>query len=197
MKRVLLFTLACLLLTPAAFAQSHSSSRKKLSDGAISPNAAHVKDGEINWMSLDEVQAAMKKQPRKVWIDVYTDWCGWCKHMDKTTFSNPHVIKYMNEHFYAVKLDAEQKADIRFLGKFYAASPTERTHPLATELLQGRMSYPTSVVMQENFQAPQPIPGYQDVKTMEMILKYFGEGIYMKTPWAEYEANFKPSWVGM
>ena len=191
MKRVLFLALACLMLAPSSFAQSN---RKKLSDGAI---AAEKKKGgeEIQWLSLDEVQVAMKKEPRKVWIDVYTDWCGWCKHMDRTTFSNPHVIKYLNEHFYAVKLDAEQKTDIRFLGKFYQASPTERTHPFATELLHGAMSYPTSVVMQENFRMPQPIPGYQDVKTMEMILKYFGEGIYMKTPWAEYERAFKPSWL--
>jgi thioredoxin-related protein len=115
--------------------------------------------------------------------------------MDKTTFSNPDVIKYMNEHFYAVKLDAEQKTDIRFNGKFYPASATERTHPFAAELLHNQMSYPTSVVMMENFQMPQPIPGYQDVKTMEMILKYFGEGLFKTTPWAVYQANFKPSWV--
>jgi thioredoxin-related protein len=191
MKRVLLFTLACLMLTPAFAQKSTPQTREKLSHGAITP----ADKQEIHWMSLDEVQVAMKKEPRKVWIYVYTDWCGWCKRMDKTTFSHPEVIKYINEHFYAVKLDAEQKADIRFMGKFYPASPTERTHPFATELLHGEMSYPTSVVMQENFQMPQPIPGYQDVKTIEMILKYFGEGLYKSTPWAVYQANFKPSWL--
>src|SRR5690606_15282352 len=51
-----------------------------------------TKDG-INWMTWDEAQVAMKKQPKKVWVDVYTDWCGWCKVMDKKTFSNPEVIR--------------------------------------------------------------------------------------------------------
>ena len=193
MKRVLLFAIACLLLAPAGQAEKR---KKKLSEGAI---ATPVNTKEIAWMSIDDVQVAMKKQPRKVWIDVYTDWCGWCKKMDKTTFSNPNVIKYMNEHFYAVKLDAEQKADIRFMGKMFPAPnpPADRTaHPFANWLLGGSMSYPTSVVMDENFLSPpQPIPGYQDVKTMEMILKYFAEGLNKKTPWPEYQASFKSTWM--
>lgn len=191
MKRVLLLSLAGLLIASAGFAQG----RKKSSDGAIAAPAAVVDDKEIHWMNIDDVQAAMKKEPKKVWIDVYTDWCGWCKRMDKTTFSNPNVIKYMNEHFYAVKLDAEQKQDIRFVGKMYKATPADRTHPFATELLKGQMSYPTSVYMEENFQAPMPIPGYQDVKTMEMILKYLGEGLYKKMAFPDYQASFKGTWA--
>jgi len=190
MKRVLL---ALLLLSPMlSFAGGND--KKKAAPAA----AAATSENEIKWLSLDDAQVAMNKEPRMVWFDVYTDWCGWCKHMDKTTFSNPNVIKYMNEHFYAVKLDAEQKTDIRFQGKMFNAAnpPQNRTpHPFATQLLQGQMSYPTSVVMDLNFQNPQIIPGYQDVKTMEMVLKYFGEGIFKKTPWAVYSAEFKPSWM--
>ena len=188
MKRVLL---ALLLLSPVmAFAGGND--KKKAAAAAVNAESG------IQWLSLDDVQVAMKKEPRMVWFDVYTDWCGWCKHMDKTTFVNPNVIKYINEHFYAVKFDAEQKTDIRFQGKMFAAPnpPQSRTaHPFATQLLQGQMSYPTSVVMDLNFQNPQVIPGYQDVKNIEMILKYFGEGIYKKTPWAVYQAEFKPSWM--
>lgn len=158
------------------------------------PAPAQSDDKEIHWMSLDEVQVAMNKEPKKVWIDVYTDWCGWCKRMDKITFQNPNVIKYMNEHFYAVKLNAEQRQDIRFMGKMYKADPSERTHPFANELLHGQLSYPTSVFMEENFRTPQLIPGYQDVKTMEMILKYLAEGLYKKIPFPEYQTSFKPTW---
>jgi hypothetical protein len=48
--------------------------------------------------------------------------------------------------------------------------------------------------MEENFQGAQPIPGYQDVKMMELLLKYLGEGIYKTTPFPEYQENFKPTW---
>ncbi len=186
MKRVLL---ALLLLSPVL---SFAGGNDKKKAAAVAPAGS-----EIQWLSLDDVQVAMKKEARLVWFDVYTDWCGWCKHMDKTTFSNPNVVRYMNEHFYSVKLDAEQKSDIRFQGKMFAAPnpPQNRApHPFATWLLNGQMSYPTSVVMDLNFQNPQPIPGYQDVKNIEMILRYFGDGHYKKTPWAEYQAAFKPSW---
>jgi thioredoxin-related protein len=189
MKRVLL---ALLLLSPVLSFAGGNDKKKAANAAAVAT------EGGIQWLSLDDVQVAMKKEARLVWFDVYTDWCGWCKHMDKTTFMNPNVVKYMNEHFYAVKLDAEQKTDIRFLGKMFPAPnpPQNRTpHPFATQLLQGQMSYPTSVVMDLNFQNPQIIPGYQDLKNIEMILKYFGEGTFKKTPWAVYQAEFKPSWM--
>ncbi|MBS1644526.1 MAG: DUF255 domain-containing protein [Bacteroidetes bacterium] len=183
MKQAILLVLSFILFTNTGFA----GNKDKQKEGQATAK-------EIHWMTLDDVQVAMKEQPKKVWIDVYTGWCGWCKRMDQTTFQNPNVIQYMNEHFYAVKLDAEQKTDIRFLGKMYHADPTKRTHPFAEELLKGQMSYPTSVVLQENFQMPQAIPGYQDVKTIEMILKYFGEAAYKTTPWATFSENFKSEW---
>src|SRR5688500_17422950 len=73
----------------------------------------------IKWMTWKEVQEAQKKQPKKVFVDAYTDWCGWCKRMDATTFSNPEIIKYVNKNFYAIKFDAETKDVITFKGKSY------------------------------------------------------------------------------
>jgi thioredoxin-related protein len=193
MKRALMLSLACLLLVPASFAGGRN--KKKASDGAMAEAASPANENEIHWMNIDDVQVAMKKEPRKVWIDVYTDWCGWCKRMDKTTFSNPNVVKYVNEHFYAVKLNAEQREDIRFMGKMYKADPADRTHPFAKEILHDQLSYPTTVFMEENFQHPMAIPGYQDVPTIEAILKYLGENTYKTTPWPQFQANFKPSWA--
>lgn len=192
MKRLLVFAIACFLFFPAGQAQPK---RKKLSDGAIAAAKLAADNKEVRWLSIDDVQVEMKKQPKKVWIDVYTDWCGWCKRMDATTFSHPEVIRYMNEHFYAVKLNAEQRQDIRFTGKMYNTNPTERTHPFAVQLLDSALSYPTSVFMEENFQTKQLIPGYLDVKKMEMILKYLGEGHYKRTPFDQFQAAFKPSWA--
>jgi len=150
---------------------------------------------EIHWMTLDEVQVAMKKQQKKVFIDVYTDWCGWCKVMDRKTFSNKEVIKYMNQNFYAVKLDAERKDSVMFLGRMYGFEPGQRANQLAVELLGGRMSYPTSVILEEGFRNPAPIPGYLDVATIEKILKYLGENIYKSKQFPEYEKEFVASWT--
>lgn len=156
-------------------------------------NAA-VADSVIHWLSLDEVQVAMKKNPKKVFMDVYTDWCGWCKVMEKKTFSNKEVARYMNDNFYAVKVNAEQKDTILFMGRKFGFVPQNRANQFALELLSGRMSYPTSVILEENFQNPIPIPGYQNVPTMEKILKYIATNTYKNVQFPEYEKTFVATW---
>ena len=83
-------------------------------------------------------KASTEASPKKLFIDVYTDWCGWCKKMDKDTFQNAEVAAYMSENFYMVKLDAEQKEPIEFKGKTYNFVATGRRgyHELAAALLQ-------------------------------------------------------------
>jgi len=183
MKRVLLILMAALALSPAMMA---GDKKKK-------PAKAVVNENEINWMTIDEVQAAMKKEPRRVFMDVYTGWCGWCKVMDKKTFTNPEVIKYINQNFYAVKFNAERQDSIRFMGKTYGFVPDYKAHMLAVELMRGQMTYPTSVILEENFQNPQVVPGYLDVPTMERVLKYINENNKTKT-WEDYSKDFKSSW---
>lgn len=183
MKRVVLIVMAVFALSPALMAEGK---KKK-------PAKQEVNENEIHWMSIDEVQVAMKKAPKRVFMDVYTGWCGWCKVMDKKTFTNPEVIKYMNKNFYAVKFDAERQDSIRFMGKMYGFVADYRAHMLAVELLRGQMSYPTSVILEEEFQSPQVVPGYLDVPTIERVLKYINENNKTKT-WEDYSKEFKPSW---
>jgi len=153
--------------------------------------------GGINWMTWDEVQVAMKKKPKKVLVDVYTDWCGWCKVMDKKTFAHPEVIKYLNENFYAVKFNAETKEEIMFMGKKYAFAREHSANMLAAQLMNGQMSYPTTIIMEENFANPQPVPGYMKVAQLEMILTYLNTGTYKTTKFDEYSKTFKPTWEEM
>ena len=79
----------------------------------ILSNTSATDAGPIQWMTWDEAVAASKESPKKILVDVYTDWCGYCKKMDKGTFTDVDLAKYINENFSAVKLDAEQKDYIR------------------------------------------------------------------------------------
>jgi thioredoxin-related protein len=182
MKRFALLILAVLIL-PMTMKAGDKSKKEDADDNT-----------EIHWLSLDDLQVKMKEHPKLVYMDIYTDWCGWCKRMEATTFHNPQVIKYMNDNFYCVRLNAERKDTIRFVGKTYYYEPQYRANTLAVDLMRGQMSYPTSVIMEDHFQSATPIPGYQDVPTMEMIVKYFGEHIYKTQHFDEYQKTFKSTW---
>lgn len=184
MKRVLLFAVAVLVISPVMM------SWKKTTP----PPAAPAE--EIHWMtSIDELQAKMAQHPKKVFVDVYTGWCGWCKKMDATTFKNASLVQYVNNNFYALRLDAERQDTIHFMGKTYYFDAAHKCNTFAVELLKGSMSYPTSVVMLENFQSPNPIPGYHDVPEMETILSYFGDNAFKHQKWEDYQKGFKPVWA--
>ncbi|MDT0608243.1 thioredoxin family protein [Croceitalea rosinachiae] len=145
---------------------------------------------EVQWVSWEEAVTLSKTEtnPKKIFVDVYTDWCGWCKKMDKDTFQNPIVAAYMAENFYMVKMDAEGKEPIEYDGKTFKFVPQGRRgyHELAAALLQGKMSYPTVIFLDEELKMLSPVPGYQKVKPFLQIAKYFGENIYKEKDWKSY-----------
>jgi len=148
--------------------------------------------GTVNWMSLEQALEKSKTEKRKLFVDLYTDWCGWCKHMDSTTFVSVPVAKYLNEHYYPVKFNAEQDKDIVFHDKIYKFKKTGSRgyHELAALWLNNKFSFPTVVFLDENQQLIQPVPGYQDAVKMEAIINYFGSDSHKKTPWESYEKSF-------
>lgn len=144
------------------------------------------KEGEgIKWVSLKEAIELSKKEPRKIFIDVYTDWCGWCKRMDQATFQNEKVGEYMNEKFYCVKLNAETYNEEIVLGNT-TFKKTGRNHELAIALLQGKMSYPTVVFLDESFSTIQPVPGYRAPGDFLNMAKFFGDNSYKTMSWEQY-----------
>ncbi|MFN0175040.1 MAG: DUF255 domain-containing protein [Saprospiraceae bacterium] len=148
--------------------------------------------GKVNWMTLEQALEKSKTEKRKIFLDLYTDWCGWCKHMDSTTFVDATVAKYLNEHYYPVKFNAEQEQDIVFKDKTYKfkKNGSRGYHELAALWLNNRLSFPTVVFLDESQQLIQPVPGYQDAAKMEAIINYFGSDSHKKTPWESYEKNF-------
>jgi len=189
MKRVLLFAVAMIMISPVLMA------KKKLP----APDPAPAE--EIHWItSIDELQAKMAQNPKKVLIDMYTGWCGWCKKMDAATYTNPALIKYVNNNFYAVKLDAERRDTIHFQGKDFFFAEQYKANGFALELMKdilqkgGQMSYPTTVFMLENFQSPTPVPGYRDVKEMETFLTYFGDNAFKHQPFDQYSKTHVSRW---
>ncbi len=132
-----------------------------------------INSSEIKWYTLEEALAAQEKNDKKIFIDMYTDWCKWCKVMDQKTFTDKEVIQYMNENFYAVKFNAEQKEAITFKGKKYdfVQSGRRGIHTLAYELMDRSASYPSFVLLDENLNSLGQIKGYKAPTQFLSILK--------------------------
>ena len=148
----------------------------------------------VKWMSLAEMQKAFVKNPKPIIIDVYTSWCGWCKVMDKETYSNDKVAGYINKNFYAVKFDAETTEPVTFASKSYGFNSASNANELAVYLLSGRMGFPTTVFLSTLNAQPAPLAGYLKPSEIEAPLKYFGGGAYKKQNYPEFMKGFAVSW---
>lgn len=148
---------------------------------------------KINWLSFEDAVKINKENPKKMFIDVYTDWCTWCKVMDKKTFSDPIIIDYINKNYHAVKFNGERRDPVQFRGKMYVfvASEVNSYHELAAQLLQGKMMYPTYVILDEKLDILEPIRGFKNPPQLDMLLKYFGENIYKNTDYYKFRENYK------
>lgn len=157
----------------------------------------------INWLTWEEARALSKKdaqaglKPKKVYVDVYTDWCGWCKRMDANTFGDAAVIQYMSDNFYMVKLNAERNVDIQYDDKtvmtYNSSYGRKGAHELAVKLLDGKMGYPSSVFLDEKFERIQTVSGYLEPGQFNMIASYFSGDFYLNTPWDQYEKKYTES----
>lgn len=152
------------------------------------------KSAKIEWLKLDEVSAKIKEQSKPVLIDLYTDWCHWCKVMDKKTYGNSKVIQYINEHFYSARINAESREPFNWKNKTYAFNARYQVSDFALYVTYGRMSFPTTVIIADEESAPIPIAGFMEPKELEGILKYYGEGAYKTKNYREFEKTFKSTW---
>jgi len=160
---------------------------------AIAAAQPHPTTAKVEWLTFEEAMKRLETEPRKVFIDIYTDWCGWCKRMDANTFANPTIAGYLNDKWYAVKFDAEQKTPITYKGKEYTFVPSSSRgyNQLAAELTGGRLSYPTTVYLDEQGNPIQSIPGYKDAYNMDKILHFFGENHHLNNSWVEFQQSYQ------
>jgi len=119
---------------------------------------------EIKWMSMDEALAAQKKKAKPIFMDVYTDWCGPCKQLDKVTFHDPEVVKFISENYYAVKFNAESNSEINYKGKKYTNpqfNPDRKGRNSQHEfaVLLNIRAYPSMMVFNAKGEVKEPIVG--------------------------------------
>lgn len=150
---------------------------------------------QVEWMSFEEAVEKSKIEPRKIFVDIVTEFCHYCKKMDKETFTNQYIAKYLNENFYPVKLDGQHPNDIIYKNKNYSfvrRSGQNSYHELPAKLMNGRLSYPTIVFLDEKQDVIQSIPGYRNELEFELFINYFGENLHKSMPWSSYKRKAIP-----
>jgi len=140
-------------------------------------------DSKIKWYSFDEGLKKSIELKKKIIMDVYTDWCVWCKKMDNATYSNLNVVSYLRDNYIAIKLDAESKKKISYQGK----ELTEQEFSRAV----GVTGYPATVFFDNAANLITVVPGYIESKDFLNIITFLGEDIYKSKSYEDYLKSVK------
>lgn len=155
---------------------------------------------EIKWMTFEEALKAQEKNPKKIIMDVYTEWCGPCKLLDRNTFQNKDVADFINKNYYAVKFNAEGNQQVNYKGKVFKNSTYDANRKGRNgvhELTQALKitGYPTMVLFDEKGNYIFPLVGYYAPSQIEIYLKVFSKEkhkeLTTKEKWETYQASFK------
>ena len=157
-------------------------------------------------VTLEKAVELQKKKPKKIMMDVYTNWCGPCKMLDRNTFQNLDVVKYVNENYYAVKFNAEGNDVITFKNNTYSNpnyNPANANRRNSAHQLAGYFqiqAYPTIVFLDEDQNLLTPLRGYQTPPQLELYLKLFKSNAHKEMDTQEkfsaYYSSFKPEFKG-
>jgi thioredoxin-related protein len=132
-------------------------------------------DPKIEWSDFETAMDKNAEKKKLIFIDMYTDWCGWCKKMDQTTFKNQEVVTFMNENFHAVKMNPESSEAIVFREKLYELKDYngKKYNELAVNLLGGKMSFPSFIILSKKEVKIGTITGYQSPSQLLSALEKY------------------------
>jgi len=148
---------------------------------------------KVNWLSFEKAIELNKTNPKPILVSIYTDWCGWCKKMYNETYTNSIISKYVNDNYHAIKLNGEGKEPITYKEYTFKFNQQGNTkyHELSAALLNGKLSYPTTIILNKEEQLLDRIPGYLPAIKMEMVLAFFIKKDRKEEKWEDFVKNFK------
>lgn len=131
---------------------------------------------EIEWLSFPQLSDSLDVNPKPVFLFFHTDWCSYCRKMEKDVFTNKEVIKILNNQFYAVKFDAESKESFIFDGQLLKNSNLQSKASLheIVVLLASRkegFAFPTTLIFDKNFRVIKRKFSYLSSKKLLDLLK--------------------------
>lgn len=157
----------------------------------IAQSQTSVQTSAIGWQDWP-VASTNEGSNKKQLVYIYTDWCSLCRKLEKEAFSNPEVQQFINAYFSPITLNAEYDQALTFAGEQfnYVREGNLSYHQLAAKLLDGKLAFPSLVLLDESQQVLQVIPGYQSNEHLMLILTYYGQDHYTTMPWTVFQRNY-------
>lgn len=168
LRTTILFALVGITLVAIAYSLVESSS----------PVYPENSNNKLSWLTFNAGMDQSVKENKKILVDVYTDWCGWCKKMDKEVYTDAKVIALLNEKFVVIKLNAESSNKLSYNGKEFTEQEFART--------LGIDGYPTTVFFEPDSKPITRIPGYVETKTFTQVLNYIGDDHYKTISYQDF-----------
>lgn len=133
---------------------------------------------ELKWKNFDVGISEAKQTKKKILLDVYADWCKWCKKLDAEVYAEPKVAAYLNKHYILIKVNGESNNKLTYKNE----KMTEQ------QLSQGFgvTGFPTIIFLESNGDAIDKLGGFVPADRFLPILQYIGEDHYQKMKWDEF-----------
>ena len=111
-------------------------------------------------------EAASSSRP--VLVDVHTEWCGWCKRMNRDVYARKDVREYLQKRFVTISLDAEGGEAAQYEGKTFTSRSLAARFRVT--------GYPTTIFLAPDGTHLANVPGYIPAERFLLLLRYIGDG---------------------